>query len=177
MSDELNRFGTGERGTFKVQAPEYEAAPVLNKEILDRDLECGIWIYDFVRQELMPYQRAKKEKTHYIVTDEIPPTEYLGNTEGGEYYTSKKKLEERTHRDGFFIPTLAERKRMKPLSQHRTEFVPDDEYRRKMREDWERASNDVKYGNVEFSEQEKQQCREEERRYRTEKRRWKALGC
>lgn len=174
MSDELSRFGTGERGTIKIERPTYEAKPVINEAVLDRDLECGEWAWkDGV---LVPFSEEKKKELHAVIADEIEPTEYLGSDKFGEIYTSKKKLEERTHRDGYFIPSMDERRRMKRLADYNPKFDADDDYRRQMREDWEKAEAQVRVGEVEFTEQEKQQCLEEERNYKKYRMRRKAQG-
>lgn len=144
MSDEIARYGSGVRGVFK---------------------------WDREKRELVEIKVEKKapEPKVYIQTDEIPATESMA-TADRKYFTSKVKLEEYNRAHGFRTTGGDHlHQKISPPS------ISDKEKRRReMNEDVERAMMDVKYGRVEFTEEQKQLHIEEERAWKRAQERQKA---
>ena len=109
------------------------------------------------------FSRAERKKQDpnapAIITDEMPPTEFLGNA-NREMYTSKRKLEERNKKWRDENPDLA--KAPEPMK-YPTE--------RELRDTVEKAYMDIKYNKISFSEKEEAIYKEEKRQWNNYKQR------
>lgn len=166
MSDEIGQQGTGERGVFKFEQQHVEKCTI-NKEILEREGERGLWAYDRTTKEVIKIKEPPKKvvPAPYVITDEIAPTESMVDDQR-RMFTSKRKLFDHYREHGFEC-TGGERQKPPPP------YKPD---RDKVVDDLRRAFNDAKYGNVELTEEQREICLREEREYQAYKRRRKAAG-
>lgn len=122
----------------------------------DGDGERGLFVLNPETKKLERVKTVKKiVDAPYVIPDEIPPTEYMGN-ENREMFTSKKELEKRTKADGFEI---VGHKKYEPIQAKKYKAN-----REEINEDIRRSVNDLKYGNMELSEMQKQRAIEEKRR-------------
>lgn len=107
------------------------------------------------------YEPPKARTGHhaYITTDEIPPT--VSPVDGKTVFTSKKRLFEHYKEHGYEC-TYGE------IHKEAPRYEPNEA---EMREDLERIENQLRWGEIPFSEEEREQCRRENEEYRKYKER------
>lgn len=94
---------------------------------------------------------AEPVRTHFVITDEMPPTFSHADE---KYYTSKRKMRSAYKALGFV--EIGRKPKWKPPER----LKPDTEG---IRDTVAQAYNDIKYGNAELTELEKEQCKREQR--------------
>lgn len=116
----------------------------------------GKW--KWVNGEFVEVTDKKKEvNAPFVIPDEIPPTEFMGNA-NREMYTSKRELERQNKKAA---DEINKRMGLRPFKPTREELI----------DDFRKMANAVKYGEVELTEKEKELCRREERQYQMYKKR------
>jgi hypothetical protein len=152
---EIESFGTGVRGVFKLdKSPEYKPTKV-NYEVLDKPVERGVWVWDMTKACLKAFTGTVKKQVHYIQTDTIEAIESLATLPHERPFIT----ESRSALDRHYKERGVERTSKKELlnqKQPKHEFNPMEH-----KDQWERAEADVKYGKVELTEKEKEICRQE----------------
>lgn len=118
------------------------------------------WNPETQEMQALPYERKRTGHHAYVMTDEIPETESMA-TADRRYFTSKKKLFQHYKENGYEC-TFGEFHKEAP------KYIPDE---REMREDLERIENDIRWGNIPFTEEEKVACNRENRMYQNWKKR------
>lgn len=132
----------------------------MNKPLRDIGTgERGTFYHNPKTGKLTRKPEKKKKRVHNVIGDTLPePVESMA-TAGREKFDSKSKLNRHLKAHGFrvsgaapnTIPRMSELREMEEREE------------RERREDTEAAFYDVKYDRVEFSEQEKENHRREER--------------
>ncbi len=122
----------------------------------------GLFKFDHDKKELVKIDKAPKIKVEapHIQTDEIPPTESMA-TADREMFTSKSKLKAHYKSLGYEI-TGGDHLNQKPES----EAEKKERHRQEIREDVAKTLNDLKYGNIPLTEQEKALAEEEQRQWK-----------
>lgn len=154
MTD-ISRFGTGERGVFKLdREPEYKTK--INHEMLNRKVERGEWWINPDTKQIEPYKPEKKDKfaSAWFIRDEIPPTMSHATPEG-KVFTSRSALFRHYKEEGVEC-TFGEHIKPEP----RKKLTPE-----QLKDMWAKAEADAKYDRVPMTEAEKQAAIDEERSY------------
>lgn len=121
----------------------------------------GQLIWDPDTKTFKQKAKPRTEEIHHVQTDEISETESYA-TDERRHFTSKKKLYQHYKENGFHVKERGEDPR--PPQPYKAD--PTD-----VRETTERAMMDIKYDRIQFTEEEKERWRREERAYKQWKRR------
>ena len=170
MTDELPKYGSGERGTWimePIDAPqtdEEREPPKINHEMLYRESERGAWVYNRKTKQIEPYTPPPKVHVHSVIQDTLTkPLMFMGDDKG-TMFDSRSALIRHTKNMGFEIIGHE-----KP-----TEIRRDKKKEREQRiDDIKRAMADNRNGNAPLTEWEKEQCLREQRELEAYKRRQK----
>lgn len=120
-------------------------------------------MWDKEKKKFVDFDEYKKPKAEapMVITDDIPPTESMATLDA-PVFTSKRKLRQHYKEHGY-IETGGEHLKLKP----REPYKPDP---REIRDAVAKALNDIRYGNVQFTEREKELCKQEQRKFEQYKR-------
>lgn len=127
----------------------------------------GEYYYDKETKTFKPVsersdKKEKKKKKVLIQTDEIEPTVSHASFEG-KIFTSKSALR-RHYKENGYIETGGSH-HIDTMERRQTAKEREEEIRRE-REEFEKAYYDIKYNNVEFTEQEKEIFKREEEKWK-----------
>lgn len=120
---------------------------------IEREPIRGRFRFNPETQKLEPFGETRRPQAHNILTDTIAPTESYATAEG-RVFDSRSALDRHYREHGYERCSKDELQKTPP--KHEFNF-------REHKECWERAENDLRYGNVDLTEWEKEQCRRENR--------------
>lgn len=160
MTDEIPKEPSGYRGKVVLDKAEPEKKTKINITPETSSIG-GKWRYDKETGQMVPvdHNRPNLVNAPFVIPDEMPATEFMGNN-NREMYTSKRLLERRNQIAADEINKRTALRNYKPT---REELI----------DDFRREANAVKYGEVQFTEKERELCRREERMYLEYKKRQK----
>lgn len=122
----------------------------------------GKWVFDPDAKKLVPYEKAAPKKpVHHVLQDTLPEPIVSHATAEGKKFESKSAYRRHLKEHGFVERGEAP---VEKLSDYREREEREDADRK---EEVEKAFFDIKYGRVEFTEEEKERHRREERECRS----------
>lgn len=122
----------------------------------------GVWVFDPQQKKLVPKERYKPQKVvHAVLQDTLPEPIVSHATPEGRKFDSKSAYRRHLQENGFVERGEAP---VEKISDYRERELQEEKDRR---EDIEKSYFDIKYGRVEFTEEEKERHLREERECRS----------
>lgn len=115
----------------------------------------GRWKFDEKTKKMVPYEPPPKPEVNapYVITDEIPGG--IRSMADRKTYTSKRKLRDSYRRLGY-VEVGNEVEALRARAEKRD---PDPKYEENLEADLEQAYTDIREGNAELSELDKERCK------------------